>query len=173
MSEEQTIGAIFRKERARKGVTASKAASETRIKVQHIEAMENDDFSVMAAATYAKGFIKLYAEYLELDPKPLVDAYVAKHAAEQRSPLAKPEKMGDGGKKPLAETVQKLAAFLKGIPREKWIQSGSIVAGLLVAYVLVAVISQTARSCDQKAAEKTQEAAERHEILQEPPEPYL
>ena len=30
--------------------------------------MERDDFSRMAAPIYAKGFIRLYAEYLGLDP---------------------------------------------------------------------------------------------------------
>ena len=70
MNGKGTPGAIFREAREQKGVNESQAALATRIKVQHIEAMENDDFDKIAAPAYAKGFIKLYAEYLEAGSGP-------------------------------------------------------------------------------------------------------
>ena len=46
------------------------------MKVQVVEAIEREDFSSIAAPIYSKGFIKLYAEYVGLDPKPLIDDFV-------------------------------------------------------------------------------------------------
>lgn len=172
MTEEKSIGAILREAREAKGVTTSKAAAETRIKVQHIEAMEQDDFSGMAAPAYAKGFIKLYAEYLDLDHRPLVEEYTRLHVAEKRSPLAKADFSKDSGEKSHA-AMQQLTSILKGIPREKWLQAGAIVAGLVIAFALITGVGRFARSCDERAVKQTKEAAEKHEIAQEPPDPYL
>ena len=70
-----TLGQILKEAREKKNVTASQAAAATRMKIQTVEALERDDFSRMAAPMYAKGFIKLYAEYLGLDAAPLIREY--------------------------------------------------------------------------------------------------
>lgn len=75
----ETMGQKFRAAREKKKLNISKAAALTRIKVQHLEMMENDDFSKMPAPTYAKGFIRIYASFLGLDPVPLVEEYVERH----------------------------------------------------------------------------------------------
>ena len=76
----ESIGRKLREAREAKGATLSQAASATRIKFQHLESMERDDFSKMAAAAYARGFIKIYAEYLELSPEPLIRLYMQQHS---------------------------------------------------------------------------------------------
>ena len=70
------IGQIFKAAREKKKATLSQAAASTRLKIQHLEAMEKNDFSKIPAPAYAKGFIKLYSEYLGLDPAPLLKEYV-------------------------------------------------------------------------------------------------
>ena len=82
-----TLGQILKEAREKKGVTASQAAAATRMKIQTIEALERDDFSRIAAPMYAKGFIKLYAEYLGLDATPLIREYMDLHAPKVRPPL--------------------------------------------------------------------------------------
>ena len=79
-----TLGEQFKAARQAKGALESEAATATKILTKVIIAMEADDFSVMAAPTYAKGFIRLYAEYLGLDPDPLVAEYTEKHAGSPR-----------------------------------------------------------------------------------------
>lgn len=59
--------------------TTSQVAAATRMKVQIVEDLEKEDFRRLAAPIYAKGFIKLYAEHVGLDPTPLIDEYMAKH----------------------------------------------------------------------------------------------
>jgi cytoskeletal protein RodZ len=74
------IGEQLRAAREAKGLSLSQAASGTRIKLQHLESIEQDDFSTIAAAAYARGFIKIYAEFLGLDPEPLLRIYMERHA---------------------------------------------------------------------------------------------
>lgn len=80
-----TLGEKLRAGRERRGATTSQAAASTRIMIQHIEAMEANQFQRIPAPTYAKGFIRMYAEYGGLDPAPLVREYV-----EQYMPKVKP-----------------------------------------------------------------------------------
>lgn len=79
-----TLGQILRSARERRGATPSQAAAATRIKMQHIEAMESDQFQRIPAPTYAKGFLRMYAEYLGLDPAPLVRQYMESHMPRSR-----------------------------------------------------------------------------------------
>jgi hypothetical protein len=75
-----TLGQKLKAAREAKGVSEQDAGMATKTLTKMIVAMESDDFSVMAAPTYAKGFIRLYAAYLGLNPDPLVEEYMAKHA---------------------------------------------------------------------------------------------
>lgn len=75
-----TLGQQLKAAREAKGVSEHDAGAATKILTKMIVAMEADDFSGMAAPTYAKGFIRLYAGYLRLDPEPLVEEYMHRHA---------------------------------------------------------------------------------------------
>jgi transcriptional regulator with XRE-family HTH domain len=69
------LGEQLRDARRKMNLTASEVASATRVKVQLIEDIENENFERIAAPIYGKGFIKLYAEYVALDPRPLIAEY--------------------------------------------------------------------------------------------------
>ncbi|NKB23987.1 MAG: hypothetical protein GKR87_06350 [Kiritimatiellae bacterium] len=94
-----TLGETLQESREAKGVTSSEAAAATRIKIQHIHDMEKDDFSHIPAPTYAKGFIKLYAEYLKLDPAPLIQEYMREHHPKKSTSVLAEEKGLDEVKK--------------------------------------------------------------------------
>lgn len=70
------LGEQLRNARLKMNLTASQVAAETRMKVQMIDQIEHEDFHKVAAPIYGKGFIKLYAEFVGLDPKPLIDEYM-------------------------------------------------------------------------------------------------
>jgi len=82
-----TLGQQLKAAREAKGVSAHDAGAATKILTKMIIAMEADDFSGMAAPTYAKGFIRIYAGYLGLNPEPLVEEYMLKHAPPGLKPL--------------------------------------------------------------------------------------
>jgi len=93
-----TIGQQLKAARERKGVTASQAAAATHLKVQHVEALERDDYSRLTVPTYAKGFLRIYAEYLGLDPAPLLREYIARFVGQPpaAAPAEKPATPSDG-----------------------------------------------------------------------------
>jgi transcriptional regulator with XRE-family HTH domain len=70
------IGSTLQEARLKKQMTTSQVAEMTRMKVQIVDDLERDDFHRIAATIYGKGFIKLFAECVGLDPKPLIADYV-------------------------------------------------------------------------------------------------
>ena len=70
-------GRQLQQARERMRVTVTEAASATHLKVVVIEAMERDDHPRLIAPPYAKGFYRLYCEYLGLDAEPFIEAYLA------------------------------------------------------------------------------------------------
>ena len=82
-----SIGEQLRNARVARGLTASQVALATRMKVQTVEAIEQEDFSRIAAPIYAKGFIKLYAQCVGLDPGPLIEEYTTRFATDKRPRL--------------------------------------------------------------------------------------
>ncbi|MBT3193442.1 MAG: helix-turn-helix domain-containing protein [Verrucomicrobia bacterium] len=86
------IGPTLQEARLSKQLTTSQVAELTRMKVQIVDDLENDDFHRMAATIYGKGFIKLFAECVGLDPVPLVADYVRSVEGD------KPSLIPDGGK---------------------------------------------------------------------------
>ena len=86
-----SLGQELKDARTRMGLTASEVASATRMKVQIVEAIEEGDHSVFAAPIYGKGFIRLFAEYVGLDPRPLVDEFTESKLQANQPPEAEPE----------------------------------------------------------------------------------
>ena len=82
-----TIGQRLEAGRQAKGVSVSEAGRSTKILSKFIEAMESDDFGALSAPVYAKSFIRMYAQYLGLDARPLVDEYIAQHAPKSKAQL--------------------------------------------------------------------------------------
>jgi transcriptional regulator with XRE-family HTH domain len=81
------LGEELRRARTRKKISASEVAAATRMKVQIVEALEQEDFSKVAAPIYAKGFIRLYAEHVGLDPSPLISEYMSKFVVQEEPSL--------------------------------------------------------------------------------------
>jgi len=82
-----SLGEILREARLRKKLTTSEVAAATRMKMQTVDALEREDFSRMPAPIYCKGFIKLYAEYMGVDPDPLISEYVSRFMEPRTIPL--------------------------------------------------------------------------------------
>jgi transcriptional regulator with XRE-family HTH domain len=110
----QTLGQKLKAKRAEKKITTSEAARLTRIKIQHIEALEQDDFSSIAAPAYAKGFLRIYCELLGLDPAPLIEEYMEKHSPAERAPLLPDTEAAQ------AEAKESRSFSLPTLPKIKW-----------------------------------------------------
>ena len=65
------IGVILKEVRSRRGLTLDDVEQATKIRRRYLEGLENDDYSVLPDAVYARGFLKTYANYLDLDGEEL------------------------------------------------------------------------------------------------------
>ncbi len=68
----ETIGQRLKKEREALFISLEKASEETRIRKTFLQALEADDYSVMPSAAQGRGFLRLYAEYLNLNIDELI-----------------------------------------------------------------------------------------------------
>lgn len=83
----ESIGENLREARHNKKLSLEDASRATRIKIEILEQLESDEFDRLAAPTYTKGFLRLYAEYLGLDSQSIVDAYLRSQGGLRRQGL--------------------------------------------------------------------------------------
>jgi cytoskeletal protein RodZ len=69
------IGNSLREARVRRGVEFAQAELGTKIRGKYLRALEDEQFDVLPAQTYVKGFLRTYAEFLGLDGQLYVDEY--------------------------------------------------------------------------------------------------
>jgi len=72
----ETYGAYLRKMRARRGMTLEELCERTKVKMEYIEALENENFSVLPSEVYVRGFIKAIAQSLNIPPEPALSSYM-------------------------------------------------------------------------------------------------
>ncbi len=190
-----TLGQQLKTAREAKGLSESEAGSATKTLTKVILAMEADDFSAMPAPTYAKGFIRLYAKYLDLDPEPLVDEYLANHATGPRPLIDESSQLEQNTRpgKPAAVNLQKIfsarpgGAFIekvkavfsngwKTLPGGAW-KDIRVIAGVIAAGVILIILISSISTCDRPAEEPAApepQAGKARMLLDEPvPDLYL
>ncbi len=86
-----SIGKILQEARGKKGISVQQANVATKIKREYIEALENERFELIPSATYVKGFLKIYGEFLCVDYKKLISEYTVRYGQEESS-VIHPEK---------------------------------------------------------------------------------
>jgi cytoskeleton protein RodZ len=69
------IGSSLREARERRGLTLADAERETKIRQRYLAALEDERFGVLPGDAYARGFLRTYAEYLDLDGDLYVDEF--------------------------------------------------------------------------------------------------
>ena len=79
-----TVAEQLRKAREAKNLSVHEAAEATKIRTDHIAALESGDFDVFPAAVYIRGFVRTYATYLKLNTPAVLE--------QLNSELAKTEK---------------------------------------------------------------------------------
>src|ERR1700757_241941 len=69
------IGNSLRDARLRQGLDFPQVELATKIRGKYLRAIEEEQFDVLPAGTYVKGFLRAYAEFLGLDGQLYVDEY--------------------------------------------------------------------------------------------------
>jgi cytoskeleton protein RodZ len=81
------IGSSLREARLRQGLGFPEIEQATKIRVKHLKALEDEQFDVLPAQTYVKGFLRTYAEYLGLDGQLYVDEFNSRYAIGEEEPV--------------------------------------------------------------------------------------
>ncbi len=63
------LGSLLTRAREARGLTLEDAERDTRISRRYLQALEAEQFEVIPAPVYARGFLRSYSQYLGLDPQ--------------------------------------------------------------------------------------------------------
>src|ERR1044072_2987785 len=69
------LGKKLQEARLARGLTLDEAGRLTKIRPAQLKDIENEDFSQFASLAYAKGFLVIYAKFLEVDVTPYLEAF--------------------------------------------------------------------------------------------------
>jgi cytoskeleton protein RodZ len=92
------IGNSLREARLRQALDFPQIEQATKIRSKYLRALEEEQFEVLPAQTYVKGFLRSYAEYLGLDGQLYVDEFNSRYVrgeVEEEPPLT--PRGGGGG----------------------------------------------------------------------------
>ncbi len=82
----EEIGRTLRERRERLGLTLEEIERSTRIRANRLEALEAGEFDTLPSQVQVRGFLRNYADFLDLDPDEILSSYAALQDADDRSP---------------------------------------------------------------------------------------
>lgn len=92
-----TVGRTLRRAREREGLHLQDVSSVLRIRYDYLDAIERSEFDRLPGGTYAIGFVRSYASYLELDEQEVVRRFKDEVAGfDQTQDLHFPEPVNEG-----------------------------------------------------------------------------
>jgi cytoskeletal protein RodZ len=160
----ESVGARLKKLRLEKGINLQEVYKKTKIHMDILRAIEDDSF-INLSPVYIRGFLRIYCEYLGIDPKDYISDYQSKQAVK---PVSRDE--------PLLLRPIKLAASLFTPYRIKSVFIGvSIIISVLLLFNLgrrfssrkfPSATSQVSRQITPAKAEKKGQALQASEATQ-------
>lgn len=100
----QDVGRALRAQREQRGLTLETAADATRIRRHYLTALEEGDFGALPSAAQVRGFLRAYAEYLDLDSDELLAQLKPAEPALTATPSPTPEAAPTETVEPKTET---------------------------------------------------------------------
>ena len=85
-----SIGQKFRQERLARELTLEDVAKGTHIRLHYLQAIEEGRFERLPSAVQARGFVRVYAGFLNLDPDPLLESLNGETVPEIPEPAVEP-----------------------------------------------------------------------------------
>lgn len=86
------VGSALRRAREVRGLSLDEAARDTRLRVDQLDALEQEDFDVLPGEVYVRASLRTYASYLGLDADKVSGAYA--RTAEEAEQAPPPGKLG-------------------------------------------------------------------------------
>lgn len=71
----ESPGKFLKKERETRNISLEEISYFTKIKERYLKAIEEDRYELLPPALYVKGYLNVYAKYLNLNPKDIIFQY--------------------------------------------------------------------------------------------------
>jgi cytoskeleton protein RodZ len=143
----KSAGQALKRERERLGLSIKDISTSTKINSRVLIALEQGDLSALPAKPFARGFLRSYAQYLKIDPQPLVDAFDFEDAFLTNDGRVAPEQVG-APPSPTDETVIQMQSNKLG--PKVWF--------IVAAFVLIGLIFGVKKIVDKYAQERHTES---------------
>lgn len=123
------IGNSLREARLRKGLDILECEAETKIRTKYLRAMEEEQFDLLPSPAYTRGFIRTYADFLDLDGQLAVDEYESRFGsfAEAAEEAHRPRR-SSGRRKPKRSRGRSEARLL-------WLAIGGVMGVALLVWL--------------------------------------
>lgn len=138
-----TLGQYLLNARLVKNIDLRDAAQQTRISIQYLKALENEDFSKLPGEVFVKGFLKSYGRFLNLDESEVMKKYaqLKPHPASPSTPTPNADNAVVPGER--AETP-------KETPIEPFVW-GAVILILLLVFLFSSLPSRLSKNGQQPA----------------------
>lgn len=134
-----SVGEILKNTREAKGITLEQVAEATSIRVLYLQAIENEQFSLIPGEVYLKGFIRNYANFIGLNGPAMVEKYKEQAAAAKKSNYSMSEtELIDEKKETIVRRRPKKPAFNMAFIQEllnKFLNKNNIFIIVVVVFV--------------------------------------
>ena len=94
------IGSSLRQARTKRGLTNEDVHKAVHIRTRYLTALEEERWELLPGEAYTKGFLRTYAEFLDLNSDLYVDEYDERVAAHEEQPFV-PDSLAPGGRRRL------------------------------------------------------------------------
>jgi cytoskeleton protein RodZ len=131
------IGNSLREARVRQGLELADVERATKIRPKYLRALEDEQFEILPAQTYVKGFLSTYAEFLGLDGQLYVDEYNSRYVTRDEDVPFRPRRSNAGR------------------PRNRRFQSSVVLVALAGIAVVFALVIVAWRSGDDSPNQRT------------------
>jgi len=117
---QKTLGDFLSEARSTHRLSLGELSKRTRIRLEYLEALENNRFDLLPAATFVKGYVRIYARLFGFDPQPLLAMLRRDFKESARGQLIPRE-------------------FLKSIHRRSWLFRPITAAAVIAVAILLSV----------------------------------
>jgi cytoskeleton protein RodZ len=125
------IGDTLFEARTRRGVDLEQIEAATGIRPRYLRAIEEEDWEALPEEFYARSFIRKYAQFVGVDPEPLVDEYKRQRGTGGR---------GAAPTSPFAQATSRRAEALRRRRKRQAVYAWGLAAVLLAAVVVAVVL---------------------------------
>jgi cytoskeletal protein RodZ len=152
----QAIGDALREARMRQKIDITEIEAKTKIRAKYLRAMENEEFDLLPGSTFAKSFLRTYADALGLDSHRLVEEYRAQYEPRDEGDL--PPLAGQAGRRPGRERARH-----SNRPPGRAIAILGLVVVVLLVLVVIGAFSNNGKKNTSSSTQATKPKTHRKE----------